>query len=509
MTVDIAPRLARNSLYYALKSVVALVSMLLVTPYIMGVVGPELFGIWALAAVVTSYAQLSDFGIGESVVKYAAEFHARRDDESLNQLVNTVVITYFVLALLFGGLLLLAMPLIVGGLLRIPDPLQAEAVLIFRLSVAVFFVNMVMGVFASLIVATQQLGYATSVNIASTCVGAAGTFGFLWMGLGLRGLVLTNTLVALFVAILNLWLAHRLCPALRINPLFWFDRGMLRRLCGYSWKVQASNLSQLLVFQLDRVLLSRYLGLEAVAFYEIGSNLALYARTFITAVFSPMLPAASVLHAGKERALLVGLYRRACKFLALGAVPFCLLVVGLAQPFIRLWMGEGFELAALTLQLLMPFYLVNVLTVPGVFILNGINRPEVAMRTALCAGLVNIFAGLILVRSFGYFGLIAGVAGSLTLASGYFMVTLHRCLGELDRRIYAGILIKPLLLSLPMAWALHYFDSRVLIDDVFMLVAAGAVYAVVVGGLLFAGGYLDAFERKQLLGLLPWKRGDG
>jgi len=508
VTTDIAPRLARNSFYYALKSVVALASMLLVTPFIVGMVGTELFGVWALAAVVTSYAQLSDFGMTESVVKYAAEYHALRDTDALNRLVGTVVVLYLALAVLVGGLLLLAIPLVVRDLLLIPASLQQEAILIFRLSVAIFFGNMVMGVFASLVIATQQMGYATSVNVASTCVGAAGTFFFLWQGMGLRGLVLTNAIVAVFVAALNLLLACRLCPGLRLRPR-WIDRTMVRRVFGYSWKVQTSNLSQLLVFQLDRVLLSRYLGLEAVVFYEIGSNIALYARTFITALFSPLLPAASVLHAHNERALLTGLYQRASKFLALIAIPFCLLVIGLAPPFIRLWMGPGYELAALTLQLLMPVYLINVLTAPGVFILNGINRPEIPMRAAVCAGAINLLACLLLVRVAGYFGLIAGIALSLSLSAGYFAGMLHRALPDLDRRMYGGIFFKPLLFSLPAAWGLHHFDAACPIAHVAVLTAAGGIYLVMVGGLLLGSGYLDDFERRQLLGLFPWRRADG
>jgi O-antigen/teichoic acid export membrane protein len=204
--------------------------------------------------------------------------------------------------------------------------------------------------------------------------------------------------------------------------------------------------------------------------------------------------------------LLAGLYRRACKFLVFIAAPCCLLLIGLAQPFLRLWMGSGFELAALTLQLLLPVYLVNVLTVPGVFVLNGINRPEVAMRAALCAGAVNLVACLILVQTAGYFGLIAGVAFSLCLAAGYFAVMLHRNLPELDRRSYGEILTKPILVALPVAWALHYYDALFPLGGVIALGLVGGTALVTVYGILLASGYLDSFEREQLLGLLPWRR---
>lgn len=507
MESDIAPRLARNSFYYAIKSGVALLSMLLVTPYCLHVLGTELFGIWALAAVVISYAQLSDFGIGESVVKYAAEYYARRDAPALNHLVNTVLVAYLLLALLFGSLLLLALPFIARDILLIPPQFLDEAILVFRLSVGIFFINMVMGVFASLIIATQQVGYATSVNICSTCLGALGTFYFLGQGFGLLGLVATNAIVALFVAILNLLLAYRLVPGLHFSLLRWADRGTFRQVFGYSWKVQTSNLAQLLVFQLDRVLLSRYLGLEAVAFYEIGSNIAMYARTFVMTLFSPMIPAAAALHAQAEQEVLVGLYRRSFKFAALIAIPCCLLVVGLAQPFIRVWMGEGFALSALTLQLLMPVYLFNILTSPGVFLLNGMNRPEIGMKAALFAGLSNLLLCFLLVRSAGYFGLIAGIALSLSGAAIYFVVMLHRTLPALDGKMYRLILLRPVLVCVPTALALNYAGSIYNLANVPLLGITALLYLGGVAFFLLKSGYLDAFERRILIGIIPWRRG--
>lgn len=508
MATDLAPRLARNSFYYAIKSVVALVSLLLVTPYIIHDVGTELYGVWALAAVIISYAQLSDFGLGESVVRHAAAFFEGRDETGLNRLVNTVLILYLLLALILGGLAWWSLPVVARSLLLIPDHLLNEAVLIFRWSVLIFFVNLVMGVFASLVVATQQIGYVTAVNIASTCLGAVGTFFFIWQGFGLRGLVATNALVALFVAVTNLVLARQLFPGLRLRPWLWVDRGMLRQIYTYSWKVQAANLAQLLVFQVDRILLSRFLGLEAVALYEIGSSIAAYARTFMTALFSPMLPAAAVLHLHADREQLAGLYRRACKFLVLLAIPFVLLVMALAPAFITLWVGPGFELAALTLQLLLPVYLVNVLTVPGVFVLNGIGRPQFAMRAALCAGGINFLLCLLLVQWAGYFGLIAGVALSLVLAAGYFFVMLHRELPELPWRMYRGLCVKPLLCALPVAWALHSLTASDLLGGPIPLLLAASGYLVCVGMLLLGSNYLDDFERQTLFGLFKSRRRD-
>jgi O-antigen/teichoic acid export membrane protein len=259
----------------------------------------------------------------------------------------------------------------------------------------------------------------------------------------------------------------------------------------------------LLIFQIDRILLSRYLGLEAVAFYEIGSSFAQYARTFALALFSPMLPAVSELHAREEQALLAGLYRRAIKFMAMIAIPFGLMVVGLAHPFMRAWMGEGFDLAATTLQLLLPVYLLYSLTGPGTYILSGSNRPEIAMRGAVLAGVANLCLCFYLVRSVGYFGLIAGIAIALTVAAGYLLLMIHRHLPELDPAMYRGIFLRPLLFSVPAAGLLHYGFA---VSGVFGLVPVVVAAGLFLGGallVLLQGDYLDDFERQVLAGVLP------
>lgn len=504
MSSDIAPRLARNSALYAMKSVVALAAMLLVTPVIIGTVGTDQYGIWALAGVLTSYTQLSDFGITESLVKYAAEYHARRETDQLNRLVNTALVQLLCLALLIGSALYLLMPSVTELLLKVPPRFQEEAVLIFRLSIGIFLCNLVFGVFNSLVISTQSIGYTSAINITSTIIGVIGTLGFLHAGWGLLGLVATNGIVAVVTGGLNMLVARRLFPELRIGFVRWTDRLMMRQIFSFSWKIQASNLSQLMIFQIDRILLSRYLGLEAVAFYEIGSNAAFYAKSFLSVLFAPMVPAASALQATNDHVLIGGLYKRSFKFMVLLAVPFTLLVMAAAGPFIRIWMGSGFALSALTLQLLMPAYLINILTGPGTFILNGINRPDIGMRAAFTAGASNLVLCLVLVLTCGYFGLIIGISTSLAVSAAYFFSLFHRTLPEIGWGVYRRTLVKPFVIAVPAAITLFFLDRTGWIPHLPALLAGAAGYAAVVGFLLLRCGYLDDFERRIFYGLLPF-----
>jgi O-antigen/teichoic acid export membrane protein len=261
-----------------------------------------------------------------------------------------------------------------------------------------------------------------------------------------------------------------------------------------------------MVFQLDRILLSRYLGLEAVAFYEVGSNIALYAKTFLGVLFAPIVPAVSALQAQDEHAMITGLYTRSFKFMAVTAIPFCFLVIALADPFIRLWMGAGFGLSALTLQLLVPAYLVSVLTGPGIFVLNGINRPDVAMRSTFFAGVANLLLCFVLVKTVGYFGLIIGISIALIASAAYFTTLLHTVLPELDRDMYGKVLFKPFLFSIPVALSLFFLDSYISLAHIGTLMISSLLYVFLIGISLLKSDYLDDFERGILGGLFMLKR---
>ena len=149
--------------------------MLFITPYIIGRLGKEEFGIWALVSVVSSYAQLSDFGITESLIKFMAEFKARGETVRLNQLLNTAMTAYLFLGILFCSLFIALLPFVVERILNIPPALSAQALYLFTIAILLFFLNMLMGVFGSLILGFQRMGYSNAIALCSSLLTACGT----------------------------------------------------------------------------------------------------------------------------------------------------------------------------------------------------------------------------------------------------------------------------------------------------------------------------------------------
>lgn len=503
MSSEIGSRIAKNSIFNISRTLLTVPVVLLLTPYIISNLGKQEFGIWALVGVISSYAQLSDFGITESLIKFMAEYKARDDSVKLNQLINTAFSVYLILGIICCVLFLLVLPFVTESILSIPPEFQVKANYLFRIAVVLFFINMVMGVFGSLIIGFQRMGYTNLIAMLSTLITAFGTVFFISQGYGLSGLVYNNVIVTGFTICANLVVAKRLFPQLFFNPFIYFNRDILRTIFGFSWKVQLTNLTQLMVYQLDRVLLSHYVGLEAVSYYEIANRIATQARGLIATIFSPMSPAASALHAVDYHHKIAGLYKRAFKYMSITAVPFMMLIIALAHPFIRIWMGPGYETSAITLQLLLAAYMLVLLTVPGACILSGINKPEVAMQSSILAGILNLVLCLILVEFVGYYGVVIGIFISIIISGSYFLLMLQKSISGLGYQLYWDALFRPFWVSASLAVVIVIWNGFLPIQGYVMLCSVSFVFLVLVGGIMLHGTYLDDFDRETIERLNP------
>jgi O-antigen/teichoic acid export membrane protein len=258
-----------------------------------------------------------------------------------------------------------------------------------------------------------------------------------------------------------------------------------------------------MVYQLDRVLLSHYVGLEAVSYYEVANRIATQARGFISSIFSPMVPAASALHAVEDHNKVAGLYRRSFKYMVIAAVPFMMLLIALAHPFVRTWMGPGYETSALTMQLLLAAYMLVLLTGPGAYILSGINKPQIGMQSSIMAGVTNLGLCLVLVQFVGYYGVVIGIFTSIVTSGIYFISMVQKSIPGLSWQIYSQALLKPFSVAVSLSTILILIDNLFPFQGYAILCAIGMSYVLVVTFVLFSGTYLDSFDRETIAKMNP------
>ena len=87
----------RNALGIYATYGAAIVSGLVVTPIVLHELGTEGFGVWSFIGSITVYLMVLDFGVGPSIIRFAAEARGRRSPEDTNALASVGLALYGVI----------------------------------------------------------------------------------------------------------------------------------------------------------------------------------------------------------------------------------------------------------------------------------------------------------------------------------------------------------------------------------------------------------------------------
>ena len=77
---------------------VTIVMGIFLMPFTMNHLGKAEYGLWMLAASMTAYLQLLDLGYGNGLVRQIAQADARRDEDSVNEVLSTFLVVYALIA---------------------------------------------------------------------------------------------------------------------------------------------------------------------------------------------------------------------------------------------------------------------------------------------------------------------------------------------------------------------------------------------------------------------------
>jgi O-antigen/teichoic acid export membrane protein len=443
---SIGKKIIKNTIYNSIGRIWLMLVILLLTPYILHKLGVQVFAVWSLVFVVANYLGVLDFGIRTSFAKYIAEYHTKKDQDSINGVINCGIIFYLAFSL-FVTALAVGLRGSIISLLQIPPSIHEESMFAILGMVLIFSMNNIFSIFEAVLVGLQRMDVQNKIMIFASIFNIAGTFFFLEKGLGIRGLVINYGIVSLVIIALNIYFSYRLLPFLRIG-LSRVDKEIFKRLFNYGVKMQISSFAFIMHQQADKIILSHFLGLNFVTFYELGQKAANGIRTLPILLLTALVPAVSELEAHDNKEKLRELYERGSKYISLMVFPLILLSIMIATDLINLWVGDKFPLAVLSFQILVIGYVINVLTGMGTSIVRGVGRPEYETRYAVLTLVVQLVLSLSLVQIIGYRGVLVSVLITTVVAALYFLLIFHK-LFKLDFKTFAKTTyVKPLAASL-------------------------------------------------------------
>jgi len=493
----ISVRIVRNSIANLLRGVISLPIGLLITPFIIAKIGTIAFGTWALANAFVSYANLLDLGISSALVRFVAQYKVKGDDDQINILLNTAFGIYAIMGVVAFCLLIAGKGWIIANFFHVEGEMKSDVSFVLVGCLLIFTANLAFSVFASLLDGLQRMDLTNTAAIAGVIINAIGTFIALNLGCGLRGLVIVSGAVGLVTIGLNMIMSRRVFKALTLNPLL-FHPSYVKTLLGFSLQVQVPGLASLVHNQLDKIILGYFLGLHYVAYYEVASRVITYLRIIPLQIISPIMPAASELHADRNSKKVQALYYRSLKYMTVVIAPLFAFVAVFSYPLIAIWLGPGYELGAFATRYLAVANLASImLTSPSFLITVGVGRPRYGVYSAVVGILLNVTLSVILTANIGFRGAVLGTSLSLILASSYFILLFHRALHLPARETTVKAIGYPTLTCLLVSLIVMGL-SRYVHPDMKGLLFLGFIYCLFYLVTITKLPFLDRYDLEQI-----------
>jgi O-antigen/teichoic acid export membrane protein len=152
----------------------------------------------------------------------------------------------------------------------------------------------------------------------------------------------------------------------------------------------------------------------------------MYSRSILFSWLSVVMPATSALVTRGERGRLRALYMRSTRYVLTTYAGVAVALVGFGAPFVRLWMGDGYETSYAVMCLLVAGNLVLSQNVVAHVMLPGMGELRVFTRFMAVYAVVAVVCATTGIHAGGLVGLAGGIATAMLVMEVAFLATVVR-----------------------------------------------------------------------------------
>lgn len=437
------PKIERPSLVLSAFSnwVVLSVNIIIgffITPYIISSTGKEGYGIWRLIASLIGYFGLLRFGVGSAIVRYVPLYDGRSEHRRVCGTVSTALSIY-----IGAGFLILLISFFGSGFLAGFFGEGKDFMLLVKLVGLAAAIECPMAILDATIRAREKYVGANLLRLGTSLFRASSILVVLWLGYGLVGMGWVTVVTAVISLLLNIVGLIKFCPDIRIS-ISSIKSSYARELFSFGLLVTLAGLGLLLVYQSDKVIIGRFINMKAVGIYSVVAIMMMYYRGVNGALVRILVPRFGYLDGLGDHKQKVALFLRSSNAIANIASGTGLLMLLVGCPFIRLWVGEGFESAYQALLVLGVAHILYQSQTPSAAFLMGLGKQGAVARFAIAEGISVVVLSILLVEEYGLTGVAAAIAIP-TVAIGGVARPLYVC-RTFDIRIseyYLKYVLKP------------------------------------------------------------------
>ena len=383
----------------------------ILTVFLVRRLGPEDYGIFALALSVAALVFLpADFGISQSMARYVAEHRGEEDA------IARVLADGLKLKLIASGAICVILFALAGPISNAYDtpqmvwPLRGVALAVFGQSLV--------GFYRTAFEALGRVSLTLRLIAAESAVEAGASITLVLLGAGVTGAAfgraIGDAFGAIFAFVLIVRSVNRHTLSMRGNP-----SGRLRDIARYAGALLIIDAVFAVITQIDILLIGAILGTTAVGVFQAPAKLITFLHYPGLALSAGISPRLSRGGAGPN----VDAFQTGIRYLMILQAAMVVPVVVWAGPIVDTILGGGFEESADVLRALAPLiYLFGLAPLVSVGV-NYLGEARRRIPVAVAALVVNFVVSIVLLNEIGVVGSAIGAdAAYLIYVPAHFWI---------------------------------------------------------------------------------------
>lgn len=463
-------------------------------PYVLHILGDAQYGSWIFINAIAGYSGLLYLGFGQTISRYVAHYHAKRDWDRLNHVANVI----FAIYLGMGCIALFAAGIIAWLAPHLSDwgtiSLLEIRIVILLLGLNVF-VGLAGSVFGGVLMGIQRFDIERGVNLTGGILRLILTVAFLQAEWGLLTIAIIFFVVTLVENLGHLIFAFRQVKTFRIGTRY-MQWSILKECGSFSGFAFIDAIAWTLIEATDSILIGIFFSPAAIVPYYIALRLTQFINMPIAQIGKVFMPRAGELHANEDHSALQKLVLNGVSLSFLLITGFFIGVCFFGKSLIATWVGPGYPESHLILMILLGARIIALPTTTLRSVLYGMGDVKIPSLIYMGEAVANLVLSLILIQFLGLIGVALGTAIPILVAElgiilPYALKKLNIPCGQLIRSAL-GPTIAPLLALLAYSFYLpHFLEIR---DSWFTLIGVA-----VGGGLSLLGTWLIVEKGTVLL----------
>lgn len=406
-----------TSLSSGIAKILAMVISFAMVPLTLNYLGGERFGLWMTISSAVAMLGFSDLGVGSGLMNAVASAHGKDDNQEIKKNIAVGILLLSAIAILILVIFFIAYHNVTWSrLFKVTSQIAANEVAPTVAIIVIFFALSIPAGIAIKVQMGLQLGFISNLwQAVGSAVVLIAVLGVIFFDGGLPYIAAASVAPPVIVSIFaGIYFFYRQRPNLRpkFNNL---KTGDTKYLAGTSSLFLVLQISGLIAFQKDNLIITHFLGTNAVAVYAVAFKLFSLPTIIMSLFLNALWPAYAEANSRGDKQWILNSFRKSIRYCTIIVFPIALVLLAAGKWLIEKWAGPS---VVPSWDLLIGLFFWTILTILGgnfAMLLNGLGVIKFQVITSVTMAVVSIILSVWLVPIIGVSGVVWASVVSLTL----------------------------------------------------------------------------------------------